>query len=117
MSKLDKDQVLADFTAAYKNAHGKSPDIAEKNGWYSIDGGKNKRLAQLAEEANALTDQTQSAPTKSAPKKAAAKVKKPATKPNKAGKSTGLSAKALWLKRLEETQSYSRLPRGMQADQ
>lgn len=117
MSKLDKDQVLADFTAAYKKANGKSPKIAEKNGWYSIDGGKNKRLAQLAEDADALTGQTQSAPMKSAPAKRADHANKPAAKKIKGGKSAGLSAKALWIKRLEETQSYSRLPRGMQSEQ
>lgn len=40
MSKLDKDQVLADSTAAYQQAHGKKPTIEAKGGWYSVNGGK-----------------------------------------------------------------------------
>ncbi|EGN74956.1 hypothetical protein A28LD_1417 [Idiomarina sp. A28L] len=49
MSKLDKEQVLADFSAAYKKAHGKAPKVEDNSGWYSIDGGKNVRLAEVAE--------------------------------------------------------------------
>ncbi|MCH8500361.1 MAG: hypothetical protein LAT77_00455 [Aliidiomarina sp.] len=112
MSKLDKDQVLTDFTAAYEKANGKPPEIVENNGWYSIDGGKNKRLAQLADEAKTLTGQAHSAPKKSAPKKNVASKKRT----TETAKSAGLSAKALWMKRLEETRSYSRLPRGMQSE-
>lgn len=49
MSNLDKEQVLSDFTAAYKAAHGKEPQIEAKSGWFSVDGGKNIRLATLVE--------------------------------------------------------------------
>ena len=54
MSKLDKEKVLAEYTEAYEKAHGKKPKIEASNGWYSVDGGKNVRLAQLDEEAKAL---------------------------------------------------------------
>ena len=47
MSKLDKEKVLAEYTEAYQKAHGKKPKIESSNGWYSVDGGKNVRLAQL----------------------------------------------------------------------
>jgi hypothetical protein len=37
MSKLDKDSVLAKFTAAYEAANGKAPTIEAKGGWYSVE--------------------------------------------------------------------------------
>ena len=49
MSKLDKTEVLSAFEAAYETANGKKPEITTKPGWYSIDGGKNLRLADVAE--------------------------------------------------------------------
>ena len=67
MSKLDKDQVIADFTAAYQQAHGKKPHIEAAGGWFSVDGGKNVRLAQLAEAAAELSTSNKK------PAKAAAK--------------------------------------------
>lgn len=128
MSKLDKDQVLADFTEAYQQAHGKKPKIEAKGGWYSVDGGKNMRLAQLAEEAQTLSGdkakpakkenkkaETQKTETKKAApaKKAAAPAKKPAAKAKVAkGSKGGLTAKELWRQRLEQDSSLSRLPRG-----
>ncbi|EKE86911.1 hypothetical protein [Idiomarina xiamenensis] len=54
MSKLDKDKVLAAYKDAYQKAHGKAPSIDSNNGWYSVDGGKNVRLADLAEETKQL---------------------------------------------------------------
>ncbi|WP_417665129.1 hypothetical protein [Pseudidiomarina sp.] len=138
MSKLDKDQVLADFTAAYQQAHGKKPKVEAKGGWYSVDGGKNVRLAQLAEEAETLAGgkaakpaakatkaaakpaakkETKKAaePAKKAPAKKAA-AKKPAAKTAKAKVSKsangGLTAKELWRQRLEQDSTLSRLPRG-----
>ena len=142
MSKLDKDQVLADFTAAYQQAHGKKPKVEAKGGWYSVDGGKNVRLAQLAEEAETLAGgkaakpaakatktaakpaakpaakkETKKAaePAKKAPAKNAA-AKKPAAKAAKAKVSKsangGLTAKELWRQRLEQDSTLSRLPRG-----
>ena len=49
MSKLDKDTVIDNFTQAYTKAHGKAPSVEAKGGWYSVDGGKNIRLAQIEE--------------------------------------------------------------------
>lgn len=122
MSKLDKDQVIADFTAAYEKAHGKKPTIEAKSGWYSVDGGKNMRLAQLAEEADALAGSSKK-PAAKAEKPAAKKAEKPAKaatkKPagKKAGAKTkssgnGLTARELWRQKLEAGASLSRLPRG-----
>ena len=55
MSKLDKTEVLNAFEAAYQAANGKKPEITTKPGWYSIDGGKNLRLAEVAELTEQLT--------------------------------------------------------------
>ena len=135
MSKLDKDQVLADFTKAYKSAHGKAPQLADSNGWFSVDGGKNMRLAQLAELTEELNGGKSAAAKKtakeSADKKAPAKKaasaksaakktteKKPAAKkPAKAAAAVkkgkgGLTAKELWKQQLEAS-GHARLPRGM----
>ncbi len=92
MSKLDKDSVLAKFTAAYEAANGKAPTIEAKGGWYSVDGGKNIRLAQLDEMADSMGA--------AAPKKAKAeKSEKPkaevkAEKPKPAAKKAPAKAKA-----------------------
>lgn len=135
MSKLDKDTVLAEFTAAYEQAHGKQPKIESSSGWYSVDGGKNVRLAQLEEETAALKAKAGGGKAPAAASKA--KAAKPAAKtPTKAAKATtkaaakpavktaakkapsknangGLSAKQLWAERLQNAGSKSRLPRGM----
>ncbi|HET8816059.1 MAG TPA: hypothetical protein VFM61_01285 [Pseudidiomarina sp.] len=137
MSKLDKDKVLADFTEAYQQAHGKQPKIEASGGWYSVDGGKNMRLAQLAEQVDELKGgakkatksaakkpakeaakpAAKAAPAKKAaaakaPAKKAAPVKKAAAKKSASAKSGGLTAKELWKKKLEEDATLSRLPRG-----
>src|SRR5690554_3443692 len=125
MSKLDKDQVLADFTAAYQQAHGKKPKIEAKGGWYSVDGGKNVRLAQLADEAEAMggsqaaakpaakTEKKAAPAKKTAPAQKAVPAKKPAAKAKVAKSSGGgLTAKELWRQRLEQDATLSRLPRG-----
>lgn len=121
MSKLDKDQVLADYTAAYQQRHGTKPTIEANAGWYSVNGGKNMRLAQLAEEASALSAEAGNAGTKTAKPKAApakkAAAKPVATTPPASVKivssnKDGLTAKELWLQRLEEQPTLSRLPRG-----
>lgn len=126
MSKLDKDQVVAEFTAAYKAAFGKAPQLEQKPGWFSVDGGKNIRLAELAElgasysAEKATTSTTKAKPAaekKAAPAKAAAKpAPKPAAKPAKASKATskakggdGQSAADIWAARLDNKQ---RQPRG-----
>jgi hypothetical protein len=114
MSKLDKDQVVAEFTAAYKAAFGKAPQLEQKPGWFSVDGGKNIRLAELAElgasysAEKATTSTTKAKPAaekKAAPAKAAAK---PA-KASKAKGGDGQSAADVWAARLDNKQ---RQPRG-----
>lgn len=136
MSKLDKEKVLAEYTEAYEKAHGKKPKIEASNGWYSVDGGKNVRLAQLDEEAKALAKGKSAKAEKAAPKKAAAKktetkseskkaapkksatkkeapkkaaAKKPAVKKSNSG---GLTAKELWKQKLDDKGTDCRLPRG-----
>lgn len=128
MSKLDKEKVLADFTEAYQKAHGKQPDIESSNGWYSVDGGKNVRLAQLADDAKSLgtakqsdtkkkpdakkTESKKADTKKAAPKKAENKksvAKKSSAKPSSSG---GLTAKELWKQKLADKGSECRLPRG-----
>ncbi|MCC2615514.1 hypothetical protein LJ739_04585 [Aestuariibacter halophilus] len=123
MSKLDKDQVIAKFTEAYKAANGKAPNIEAKGGWYSVDGGKNIRLAALDEMADELASGSKPAKAaakkpaaeKAAPKKADAKKadskkaapKKPAAKAKKPAKG-GFSVKAYWA---EQVADGSRPPR------
>lgn len=78
MSKLDKDTVLAAFTEAYEQKHGKTPEIDAGGGWYSIDGGKKVRLADI----DAMVSEMQggsNAPDE-APAKKQAKPKKKAQK-------------------------------------
>lgn len=93
MSSLDKEKVLAEFTEAYQQAHGKKPKIESSNGWYSVDGGKNVRLAQLADDAKALSKgksaskssdkETKKETKAAAPKKSAAKTTKSTAKTEK----------------------------------
>jgi len=122
MSKLDKEKVLAEYTEAYQKAHGKKPEIESSNGWFSVNGGKNVRLTQLADEAKELANEKSSLAKKSESKKAEAKkpaAKKPAAKkssakqsPAKKSSSGGLTAKELWKQKLEAKDSECRLPRG-----
>lgn len=115
MSKLDKDQVLADFTAAYQQAHGKKPKVEEAKGWFSVDGGKNMRLAQLAELAASLSASKPSAKAPAIEKAAKAPAKKPSKAPAKAASQAsggGLSAKELWRQKLSNGASQGKLPRG-----
>ena len=123
MSKLDKDQVVAEFTAAYKAAFGKAPQLEQKPGWFSVDGGKNIRLAELAElgasysaDKGATKSTAKAKPAaekKAAPTKPAKKpAKKAAAKPAKAAKTksgNGQSAADIWAAQLDDKQ---RQPRG-----
>ncbi|MCC5854964.1 MAG: hypothetical protein JJU10_04675 [Idiomarina sp.] len=137
MSKLDKEKVLSEFSDAYKAAHGKAPKVEESSGWFSVDGGKNMRLAQLAEQTAELKGGAKKsaaskpaakekaaakkpAAAKAPAKKAAAKApaaKASATKKTTKSKSTsgGLTAKEAWRKRLEDERTQCRLPRGFQS--
>ena len=127
MTKLDKDQVVAEFTTAYKAAFGKAPQLEQKPGWFSVDGGKNLRLAELAElgasysaDKGATKSTAKAKPAaekKAAPAKATAKpakkpAKKAAAKPAKAAKTKsgdGQSAADIWAAQLDDKQ---RQPRG-----
>ncbi|WP_290610174.1 hypothetical protein [Arsukibacterium sp. UBA3155] len=125
MTKLDKDQVIADFTAAYKAEFGKAPELEQKPGWFSVDGGKNIRLAELAELADSYGKggKTKAAATKAdkpakADKKPAKPAAKAAAKPAAKGKAkaakpantTPGAAAAFWADKIND--SKQRPPRG-----
>jgi membrane protein involved in colicin uptake len=130
MSKLDKDSVIEKFTNAYTASNGKAPEIEAKGGWYSVDGGKNMRLAQLDEMADEMS-QAASAPAKKAAapaKKAAAPAakkvaadkpvaekaapakKKPAAKKAKKAASA-FSVKDFYIQQIQSANPGSRPPR------
>ncbi|ALS98413.1 hypothetical protein [Lacimicrobium alkaliphilum] len=127
MSKLDKEQVIEKFTAAYKAAKGKAPKLEAKGGWYSVDGGKNMRLAQLEELADSLSAdkktkapaakaekavEKKAAPAKEKAKPAAKKAAAPAkAKKAKKAKSSDFSVKAMWAEQLTNKDHQCRLPR------
>ncbi|RZM75499.1 hypothetical protein [Pseudoalteromonas rubra] len=118
MSKLDKTEVLSAFEAAYEATHGKKPEITTKPGWYSIDGGKNMRLADVAALTEELTSGTaateQPAPKKKAAKKAAAPaVKKAAPFTVVKANDDGYTAEEAWIIELAEKDHDCRLPRGV----
>ncbi len=109
MSKLDKDQVVADFTAAYTAAFGKAPQLEQKPGWFSVDGGKNIRLAELAElGASYSSAKPQAAVAKATTAKNIAKPAAKAAKTVKSNSNGGKSAAALWAERT----GAQRQPRG-----
>jgi len=121
MSKLDKDQVLSAFTEAYKNVNGKEPQIEVKSGWYSIDGGKNVRLAAIEEMTAALTGgdvaTEEAAPVKEEkPKKAASKKSAPKVEKSVGytvvKKGDGFNPANFWLDYLSKLGSDSRTPHG-----
>lgn len=98
MSKLDKDQVIEAFTQAYTNANGKAPEIEAKGGWYSVDGGKNIRLAALNEMISEL----------GASSKEATVTKK---KPAPTAKSSGFSVKSFYASKIQTENEGVKLPR------
>lgn len=75
MSDQDKDAVLEEFIEAYKAAKGKKPKIEASNGWYSVNGEKNQRLAQLEEWTKELKKESKKSQssTKSSAKPSAKK--------------------------------------------
>ena len=124
MSKLDKDGVLAKFTAAYEAANGKAPTIEAKGGWYSVDGGKNIRLAQLEEMADRMETpapkkakaEKPAKEAKAEKPKAAAKADKPKApakaKKAKAKKSaSSFSVKDFYTKQIQDTNPGAKAPR------
>ncbi|MFQ3192959.1 MAG: hypothetical protein ACI936_004113 [Paraglaciecola sp.] len=108
MSKLDKEQVIAAFTEAYTAANGKAPTIEAKGGWYSVDTGKNIRLADLDAMIAELGASTPS-------KEVTADVEKPkkvAVAPlKKKAKKSDFSVKAFWVKKILKESTVSKLPR------
>ncbi|GAA4880789.1 hypothetical protein GCM10023333_13740 [Ferrimonas pelagia] len=114
MSKLNKEEVIAQFTAAYLAKNGQEPTIEQKGSWFKVDGGKSVRLGDLAEMAAELAGEAPAAPAAPAPKaekKAAPKAKPAATaktvvKSSKGGK----TAKQLWAEKLGKG---NKLPRGL----
>ncbi|GGO73236.1 hypothetical protein [Bowmanella pacifica] len=116
MSKLDKDEIIAKFTEAYQAAHGKAPAIEAKGGWYSVDGGKNLRLAQLEEMIAELGGaKGKAAPAAKAEKKTAeakpAAKKAAAPKPKSKAKQSSFSVKAYWAEQLAAKDNLCREPR------
>lgn len=95
MSNPDKDAVLDEFTEAYKAANGKKPKVESSNGWYSVDGGKNLRLAQLEEWTEELKGKGASSKKKSSATKSSEAAKQPSeTKETSAKKSTAKKSTA-----------------------
>ncbi len=125
MSKLDKDEVIANFTAAYQAANGKEPQVEAKGGWYSVDGGKNVRLAALvdmtaelsggAAPAEEAAPAKKAAPKKAAPKKAkaAAPVASTSNGPTVVSAGDGMKPGDLWKNRLESSGQKCTLPSGI----
>ncbi|MEP4889225.1 MAG: hypothetical protein ABJV04_04310 [Aliiglaciecola sp.] len=112
MSKLDKDQVIEKFTEAYKSAHGKTPTVEAKGGWYSIDGGKNVRLSALEEMTNDLV--SSGSDTKTVEKKPSKSDNKVATKSKTSKKPKGkssFSVKDYWQEKIMAQNPGSKLPR------
>ncbi|GAA5187796.1 hypothetical protein [Ferrimonas gelatinilytica] len=98
MSKLIKEEVIAQFTEAYLAKHGNEPTIEQKGSWFKVDGGKSLRLGDLAEMAQSLADQpsVEKASPKTAPVKSVAS-------------HGGKTAKQLWADRIA---NGGKLPRG-----
>ncbi|MBQ4836453.1 MULTISPECIES: hypothetical protein [Pseudoalteromonas] len=120
MSKLDKTEVLSAFEAAYEAVNGKKPEITIKPGWYSIDGGKNMRLADVAALTEELTSGSAGTKAEAKPaKKPAAKKAAPAVKAKAAAfnvvtaNEEGYKAEEAWIVELAEKDHDCRLPRGV----
>ena len=119
MAKPDKNDVIEEFTHAYTSVNGKRPDIQAKSGWYSIDGGKNVRLAQIQEMTAALLEDGSKTPSTSkatkeamseAPPKTTSKTRPKnvaKTKPQK----SGFSVKQYWADKLNTEAPGSTQPR------
>lgn len=114
MSKLDKDTVLENFTQAYTKANGKAPTIEAKGGWYSVDGGKNMRLAQLDEMTTELASSTSNETAAPAPEvKETKPAKKPAAKKAASKKKTvkTFSVKDFYTQQIQSANPGARAPR------
>lgn len=111
MTNLDKDKVITEFTNAYTQVNGKAPSLEIKNGWYSVDGGKNVRLSQLKEMTASLVTSSNDKPK---PISTSKTLKKSNTSgnvsasPKSAG---GFSVKQFWADKLQQQDPGSTLPR------
>ncbi|QIZ76522.1 hypothetical protein [Ferrimonas lipolytica] len=105
MSKLIKEEVIAQFTAAYLAQHGKKPTIEQKGSWFKVDDGKSVRLGDLAQMATELA-------SAQAPEVVVAAPKPKATKPAKVKSSNngGLTPAQLWAQKVG---TGGKLPRGL----
>lgn len=111
MTNLDKDAVLAAFTDAYKKAHGKSPNIESKSGWYSVDGGKNVRLAQLQEMIASLESLQGNSTEKTSKKENTTTATSTAKKKAASNTKSGFSVKDFWAEKLNAEAPGAILPR------
>ncbi|WP_334050426.1 hypothetical protein [Alteromonas gracilis] len=111
MTNLDKDAVLAAFTDAYKKAHGKSPNIESKSGWYSVDGGKNVRLAQLQEMIASLESLQENSTEKTSKKENTTTATSTAKKKATSNTKSGFSVKDFWAEKLNAESPGATLPR------
>jgi hypothetical protein len=119
MSKLDKDQVIAAFKEAYTAVNGKVPVIEAKGGWYSVDDGKNIRLAGLdamTAELNSLTLTKENnavikEPLKATNKKPAADIKAAKVPATKKVKKSDFSVKAFWAEKIFKQIADSKVSR------
>jgi hypothetical protein len=122
MSKLDKEEVIANFTAAYNAANGKDPVVEAKGGWYSVDGGKNLRLvalvdmtAELSGDAPAAEEAAPAAKPakKAAPKAKAASAASASNGPSDVSAGDGMKPADFWKSRLDGSGQECTLPRGI----
>jgi hypothetical protein len=116
MSKLDKTEVLSAFEAAYEAANGNKPDIATKPGWYSVDGGKNLRLAELAqltEELNSGSPAAVTNPAKKEKSPVSVKTTKKAPFAVVTENEKGYTPEEFWIVQLASKDHDCRLPRGV----
>lgn len=111
MSTSDKEQVIASYTEAYTAKFGKAPNIEAKGGWYSVDGGKNVRLAALEEMTVALNSDNAPVAEETKTEKPAKAVKKAAPKKAKKTNKSDFSVKAFWAAKITEQNPGSKLPR------
>lgn len=110
MSKLDKETVLENFTQAYTKANGKAPSVEAKGGWYSVDGGKNIRLAQLEELTEELNGQGKVADEKPNEKPAPKKTAKKKSSPKKSKKAS-FSVKDFYTQQIQDANPGAKAPR------
>ncbi|MFQ3236178.1 MAG: hypothetical protein ACI9C4_001749 [Paraglaciecola sp.] len=114
MSDLDKEHVITKFTQAYTAANSKAPQIEGKGGWYSVNGEKNVRLAQLDKMADELASGRYTTNSQSKTHSASADVSKASkvkTKKVTKSKHSTFSVKSMWAAQIEQKNPGSTQPR------